>query len=173
MIFFCLGTRFYTENESEIYTEKSTASIPKLLKPQMQQSQQQPQQEWGKKGKKRQHNENMILFDSITDLQCVPDDEDMNTPYQCDTCNKTIKGHLMLQAHQYQEHYENPNLNQIEIGDKYVCRVCLKLFTRSSDVKAHILRVHLEDRRYPCNLCGKKFKERTHLRKHMFTHTGT
>ena len=36
-------------------------------------------------------------------------------------------------------------------------RVCLKLFTRNSDVKAHILRVHCGDRRYPCTMCGKRF----------------
>ena len=27
---------------------------------------------------------------------CAPDDEDLNTPYQCDSCNKTIKGQLIL-----------------------------------------------------------------------------
>ena len=168
-----LGTRFYTENDSEIYTTKSTASIPTLLKPQMQQSQQQPQQEGGKNNvMKRQHNGNMVLVDSIDNLPCGPDDEDLNTPYECDTCNRTFLGHVMLKVHQYQEHYENPHLSQIEIGDKYVCRVCLKLFTRNSDVKAHILRIHCGDRRYPCTICGKRFKESTHLRKHLFSHTG-
>ena len=104
---------------------------------------------------------------------CVPDDEDLNTPYRCESCNKTIKGSVMLQAHRYQEHYENPNIDLLgDVGDKHVCRVCLKLFTRSSDVKAHILRVHCGDRRYPCTMCGKRFKESTHLRKHLSTHTG-
>ena len=113
------------------------------------------------------------MADSVDDLPCAPDDEDLNTPYQCDTCNKTIKGRVMLQAHQYQEHYENPNIGQLgEVGDKHACRVCLKLFTRNSDVKAHILRVHCGDRRYPCTMCGKRFKESTHLRKHLYTHTG-
>merc|ERR1739847_14422 len=37
---------------------------------------------------------------------------------------------------------------------------------------AHILRVHCGDRRYPCTMCGKRFKESTHLRKHLYTHTG-
>ena len=79
----------------------------------------------------------------------------------------------MLQAHRYQEHHENPNIDLLgDVGDKHVCRVCLKLFTRSSDVKAHILRVHCGDRRYPCTMCGKRFKESTHLRKHLKTHTG-
>ena len=167
---------FTTENGQVIYTTQPASSVTTSLQPQMQHIQQQPQsaQSAGKKGKKRQHKENAILADSVDDLPCAPDDEDLNTPYQCDTCNKTIKGRVMLQAHQYQEHYENPNIGQLgEVGDKHACRVCLKLFTRNSDVKAHILRVHCGDRRYPCTMCGKRFKESTHLRKHLYTHTGT
>ncbi len=128
------------------------------------------------KGKKRKaggNKENAVLTDTVEDLPCAPDDEDLNTPYPCDQCNKTIKGRVMLQAHQYQEHYDNPELNNMDLGDKHACRVCLKLFTRNSDVKAHILRVHCGDRRYPCTMCGKRFKESTHLRKHLYTHTGT
>ena len=79
---------------------------------------------------------------------CTPDDEDINTPYQCDSCNKTIKGSVMLQAHQYQEHHENPNIGLLgDVGDKHACRVCLKLFTRKYDVKVLILGVHCGDRR--------------------------
>ncbi|XP_040582814.1 uncharacterized protein [Lepeophtheirus salmonis] len=125
-----------------------------------------------KRGKKRNGKENAILAESVDDLPCAPDDEDINTPYSCENCNKTIKGRVMLQAHQFQEHYDNPEIDNMEIGDKHACRVCLKLFTRNSDVKAHILRVHCGDRRYPCTMCGKRFKESTHLRKHLYTHTG-
>ena len=111
--------------------------------------------------------------DTLSLNSCAPDDEDLNTPYQCDSCNKTIKGSVMLQAHQYQEHYENPNIGLLgDVGDKHACRVCLKLFTRKYDVKVHILGVHCGDRRYPCTMCGKRFKESTHLRKHLTTHTG-
>ena len=127
----------------------------------------------GSKGKKRKAGkENQILAESVDDLPCTPDDEDINTPYPCDRCNKTIKGKVMLQAHHYQEHYDNPELDKLDVADKHPCRVCLKLFTRNSDVKAHILRVHCGDRRYPCTMCGKRFKESTHLRKHLYTHTG-
>ena len=175
---------FTTENGQVIYTSQA-ATVPTTLQPQqMQQLQQQqpaqvvvgpgtPGSANQKRGKKRQHKENAVLADSVDDLPCAPDDEDLNTPYQCETCNKTIKGRVMLQAHQYQEHYENPDMGRIgEVGDKHACRVCLKLFTRNSDVKAHILRVHCGDRRYPCTMCGKRFKESTHLRKHLYTHTG-
>ena len=78
-------------------------------------------------------------------------------------------------THHFQEHYDNPELGttmQASGNDKHACRVCLKFFTRNSDVKAHILRVHCGDRRYPCTMCGKRFKESTHLRKHLYTHTG-
>ena len=118
------------------------------------------------------------LAESVDDLPCAPDDEDINTPYPCPSCNKTIKGRVMLQAHHFQEHYDNPELDRSVVqpptnNDKHACRVCLKFFTRNSDVKAHILRVHCGDRRYPCTMCGKRFKESTHLRKHLYTHTGT
>lgn len=126
------------------------------------------------KGKKRKagNKDNRIMTDSVENLPCTPDDADINTPYPCDRCNKTIKGKVMLQAHTFQEHYDNPELANMDLGDKHACRVCLKLFTRNSDVKAHILRVHCGDRRYPCTMCGKRFKESTHLRKHLYTHTG-
>ncbi len=62
----------------------------------------------GGKGKKRKagggggHKENAVLTDTVEDLPCAPDDEDLNTPYPCEQCNKTIKGRVMLQAHHYQ-----------------------------------------------------------------------
>ena len=51
-----------------------------------------------------------VLAESVDDLPCAPDDEDINTPYPCPSCNKTIKGRVMLQAHHFQEHYDNPEL---------------------------------------------------------------
>ena len=128
----------------------------------------------------RQQKLNTILENTVNKVTntlnlnlCAPNDKDLNTPYQCDSCNKTIKGSVMLQAHQYQEHHENPNIGLLgDVGNKHVCRVCLKLFTRSSDVKAHILGVHCNDRRYPCTMCEKRFKESFHLWKHLKTHTG-
>ena len=112
-------------------------------------------------------------LNDVEELPCVPDDDDLNISYNCEACNRSIKGKVMMQAHKFQEHHENPDFEASNFPeDKFACRVCLKLFTRNSDVKAHILRVHCGDRRYPCTMCGKRFKESTHLRKHLYTHTG-
>ena len=78
--------------------------------------------------------------------------------YKCEFCGESIKGRVMLQMHQYQEHYKNPELANLKVGNKHPCPVCLKLFTRNRDVKYHISRVHIGDRKFPCNICGKKFK---------------
>ena len=182
---------YTTENGHVIYTTQSATAVPTIMGTTTNDGQQQQidpndlsvggnlsgngaNSAANKRGKKRKANnkENAIMAESVDDLPCAPDDEDLNTPYACAHCNKTIKGRVMLQAHQYQEHYDNPELSRLDLGDKHACRVCLKLFTRNSDVKAHILRVHCGDRRYPCTMCGKRFKESTHLRKHLYTHTG-
>ena len=93
----------------------------------------------------------------MEELPCVPDDDDLNISYNCEACNRSIKGKVMMQAHRFQEHHENPDFEAANFPeDKFACRVCLKLFTRNSDVKAHILRVHCGDRRYPCTMCGKR-----------------
>lgn len=132
-----------------------------------------PHQEEDSPIKGAQSSRGGLTSETVDDLPCTPDDEDLNISYNCETCNRSIKGRVMLQAHQYQEHFDNPEYNAGSIPEeKFACRVCLKVFTRNSDVKAHILRVHCGDRRYPCTMCGKRFKESTHLRKHLYTHTG-
>ena len=47
--------------------------------------------------------------------------EDLKKLYNCETCNLPIHGKIMLEVHQYEKHYENPNLKQIagDIGKKH------------------------------------------------------
>ena len=80
-------------------------------------------------------------------------------------------------AHNFQYHYENPEFEKLlssenRSEDKFPCRVCLKTFSRKSDLKAHVLRIHCNERRYLCKICGNRFKETTHLRKHLNAHAG-
>ena len=93
--------------------------------------------------------------------------------YTCQNCSEVIKGQTNLIAHNFQYHYENPEFEKLLLSeDKFPCRVCLKTFRRKSDVTAHVLRVHCNSRRYLCKICGSRFKESTHVRKHLFTHAG-
>ena len=93
--------------------------------------------------------------------------------YTCQNCSEVIKGQTNLIAHNFQYHYENPEFEKLLLPeDKFPCRVCLKTFRRKSDVTAHVLRVHCNSRRYLCKICGSRFKESTHVRKHLFTHAG-
>ena len=72
--------------------------------------------------------------------------EDLKKLFECKTCNLPIHGKIMLEVHQYEKHYENPNLKQQIIGEdtQVICRVCLKHFTHEVDLQAHILRVHCQ-----------------------------
>ena len=36
-----------------------------------------------------------VNTNSVDDMPCAPDDKDLNTPYQCDSCDKTIKGKVI------------------------------------------------------------------------------
>ena len=44
--------------------------------------------------------------------------EDLKKLFECKTCNLPIHGKIMLEVHQYEKHYENPNLKKQIIGEE-------------------------------------------------------
>ena len=59
----------------------------------------------------------------MEELPCVPDDDDLNISYNCEACNRSIKGKVMMQAHKFQEHHENPDFEASNFpDDKFACR---------------------------------------------------
>lgn len=48
------------------------------------------------------------------------------------------------------------------------CPLCGKLFASPSGVALH-QRVHTDERPFPCQVCGKRFRQNTHLREHLRT----
>ncbi|CEO95004.1 C2H2-type domain-containing protein [Plasmodiophora brassicae] len=71
-------------------------------------------------------------------------------------------------------------LTQTQLGDgigdpqayKCTCPVCLKTFQRPCGMKDHHRTVHKKEKLYTCDVCDKPFGHRSHVKRHMRTHTG-
>ncbi|QIV94662.1 C2H2-type zinc finger protein [Allofrancisella frigidaquae] len=68
---------------------------------------------------------------------------------------------------------ENPTGN-LEIHTKekkHKCKVCDKRFTKTSNLKQHML-IHTGERPFECKDCGQCFTQQSNLKQHMLIHTG-
>lgn len=64
----------------------------------------------------------------------------------------------------------NDNLGKVQ-DRLYPCKICGKAFKRSSTLSTHMM-IHANIRPYACNFCGKRFHQKSDMRKHTYTHTG-
>ena len=56
-----------------------------------------------------------------------------------------------------------------ERGRIYTCKVCQRMFTKSSSIKHHSL-IHTGEKPYKCQICGNDFRLKHHLKGHMLVH---
>lgn len=82
------------------------------------------------------------------------------TRYRCKTCEKEFKTHDGLRNHERRQH---------ESQDLHICPTCGKVFSSRPSLNNHIRSCH-EEKRAPCQICSKKFKDNFALNRHMKTH---
>ncbi|XP_060938687.1 zinc finger protein 770-like [Limanda limanda] len=60
-------------------------------------------------------------------------------------------------------------LQQRRIKPSHQCRSCSKCFSSPSKLKRHMM-IHTGQRPFSCEICGKRFRQKSHLRVHCRTH---
>ena len=84
------------------------------------------------------------------------------TIYTC-KCGYKTTCHIQLKTHLREKHSE---VDQAKV----TCETCHKEFRSEAAKIGHIEKVHLNLRPYPCEKCGKCFKELRMLNEHQITH---
>lgn len=84
--------------------------------------------------------------------------------YKCQVCSVECESKLALVLHMGSHKNLKPE------GKKFECRACGKLFDRQIYVTKHTQRVHMLEKRFVCDHCGKQFADCTTLKNHMAQH---
>ncbi|XP_035713616.1 zinc finger protein 37 homolog [Folsomia candida] len=85
----------------------------------------------------------------------------------CDVCHRVFFHYGTLQRHIHA-------LHNTEERPRFSCQFpgCEKIYKNRYGLSQHVSTEHAENPvRFPCTLCGKKFKRRSHLETHIHSHT--
>ncbi len=86
-----------------------------------------------------------------------------------DSQHHTAAGYLNV-ASSAKTNYENAQYKVVdEAGEAYKCPHCDKRILFLSKFTEH-MRTHTGERPYKCDVCGKGFKQRVHMKSHRVTH---
>ncbi|KAM9341553.1 zinc finger protein 711-like [Symphorus nematophorus] len=104
-------------------------------------------------------------------------------PYSCAMCCKTFRQKIHLKNHltsaktcsisagteKQQTETCYATSKQQRINSSHDCHTCLKGFPSLSKLQRHMM-THTGQRPFGCDMCGKRFRQKTHLRVHFRTH---
>lgn len=85
-----------------------------------------------------------------------------NLKRYCNLCDKTFPYTHMLNKHKIEEH----SAKKIVVN----CKECGKTFDQEANLRIHIRCVHIKERNYPCESCGKRFFTKCDQKRHELTH---
>ena len=82
--------------------------------------------------------------------------------FKCSVCGAPFKGKNQLWYHVRTKH----------VGRRFECTQCQCTFASSGGLKQHVTHIHLKLSRYKCELCSKRYSNRSNYYDHLATHTG-
>lgn len=86
----------------------------------------------------------------------------------CSDHNDSLPQELITSAEQQRENCRATSKQQ-RINTLHQCLTCLKCFPSASKLQRHMM-THTGQRPFGCGMCGKRFRQKTHLRVHCRTH---
>ncbi|XP_075158030.1 uncharacterized protein LOC142231300 [Haematobia irritans] len=94
------------------------------------------------------------------------------TRYVCEQCGATFKQTSNLRYHMRTRHPTEEDLKQKEIiKERLECEICKKSFNSQYTLKYHKLRIHADDKKYECKICGRRVAKKFMLDQHMLVHS--
>lgn len=99
-------------------------------------------------------------------------------PYNCNECDKTIVNKSNLEMHMSTRSADNPSKcrsvpppsQRPTVKRLYKCDICGKVYKHKCLIRKHLMLHKNEDGPYMCKQCDKRFRQKDHLETHTKTH---
>ncbi|XP_046801707.1 zinc finger protein 260 [Lucilia cuprina] len=93
--------------------------------------------------------------------------------YVCEQCGATFKQSSNLRYHMKTRHPTEEDLRRKELlpKDRLECEECKKSFHSQYTLKYHKLRVHADEKKFECKICGRRVAKQFMLDSHMLVHS--